>query len=149
MKRQMLTLIFAAIPASITLPIIFVGLMLAFDHLSNGNAIGGVILICICILAILGIIGLWLVSIQVNYKSKLNMVLIGSGTTVASLFFFGGMFVNLEWYFPTTLGKDTLELIGSVIVLGFGIFYSISIGKWLVNKSMKTDVAEKRRPAAY
>ena len=123
--------------------------MLAFDHLSNDNAIGGVILICICILAILGIIGLWLVSIQVNYKSKLNMVLIGSGTMVASVCFFGGMFVNLEWYFPTSLGKDTLELIGSVIVLGFGIFYSISIGKWLVNKSIKTDVAEKRHPAAY
>jgi hypothetical protein len=134
MKRRMLTLFFAAIPASMTLPILAIGTLLSFDHIENGNIIGGVVLVIVCIMSLLGIIGLWMVCIQNNYKSLLNMILIGCGTLVAGTLFVGGLFVNVEWYLPTTFGKDTLELAGSACVLGFGIFYSISIGKWLVNK---------------
>jgi hypothetical protein len=122
-------------------PLLLAGIFGGLSKIFYGYIFEGFILTLICMMSSLGIIGLWLVVIQSKYKSLINMMLIGCGTIVGLAFYIGGLFLSPDWYLPTSLAKDTFELVGATTVLAFGLFYSFNIGKSLVNKSINKDDA--------
>jgi uncharacterized membrane protein len=149
MMRQALTLIFAALPAMVFAPLLFLFSGIVLEHFNKGRLFEGLLLGTICLFVLLGIIGLFAVSLQRNYKTVLNLVLISCGTIVMAIFYIGGIFTQPSWYLPSGFNKDTYELIMMTSLFGFGVFYTYQIARGLVNKTIKTDVAEERRPAAY
>ena len=131
MFRKLATLIFAAIPACLLLPLMLLLVGNAVENSQRGQFIYSTIALTIGLMAIFGVIGLFVVSFQENYKTRLNLFLVGCGTLTMTILFAIGLASNPSWFVPNSLGKDAFELLLLSSLLGFGIYYCFTIANKL------------------